>query len=34
MIQEKKISDFAEVITGGTPSTTKKNIGMVAIFLG
>jgi type I restriction enzyme S subunit len=23
MIQEKKISDFAEVITGGTPSTTK-----------
>jgi type I restriction enzyme S subunit len=24
MIQEKKISDFAEVITGGTPSTTKK----------
>jgi type I restriction enzyme S subunit len=24
MIQENKISDFAEVITGGTPSTTKK----------
>jgi type I restriction enzyme S subunit len=24
MIQEKKISDFAEVITGGTPSTTRK----------
>jgi type I restriction enzyme S subunit len=24
MIKEQKISDFAEVITGGTPSTTKK----------